>query len=270
MSAVLFRRTLVAGRWRLLAVGAGLATWGFLLPVIYATFGAEFRQIIESGYFGDLFDAFTAFGGGSVFTLDGSVALGFLHPIPIALVAILAIGHPVAALAGERQRGTLEVLLARPISRRRVYGTALAATLVFVVAALAANLAGVVAGAALFGVMDELDAARLLLVWGNAVLLFGTIGVLALAASASFDRIVPALGFILALAIVSYAVELLGALWPDMASWRPWSFFHYFQPAAILAGDASPGDAIVLLGISVVAVAYSLWVFPRRDLAAPS
>ncbi len=270
MSAILLRRTLGAARWRLLAVAAGLATWGFLLPVIYATFGADFRQLVEGGYFGDLFDAFAAFGGGSVFTLDGSVALGFLHPIPLALVAILAIGHPVAALAGERQRGTLEVLLARPISRRRVYGTALAATLVFVVVALAANLAGVVAGAVLLDVADELEPALLLLVWANASLLFATLGAIALAASASFDRVTPALGSVLAFALVSYAVELLGALWPDMAGWRPWSLFHYFQPAAILAGDASPWDPAVLAGVLATAVAYALWVYPRRDLAAPS
>jgi len=270
VSAILLRRTLGAARWRLLAVAAGLATWGFLLPVIYATFGADFRQLVEGGYFGDLFDAFAAFGGGSVFTLDGSVALGFLHPIPIALVAILAIGHPIGALAGERQRGTLEVLLARPISRRAVYGTALAATLVFVIAALAANLAGVVAGAVLFDVADELEPARLLLVWANAVLLFVALGTLALAASVSFDRVAPALGSVLAFAIVSYAVELLGALWPDMAGWRPWSLFHYFQPAAILAGDASPWDAAILAGVAAAAVAYAVWLFPRRDLAAPS
>jgi putative exporter of polyketide antibiotics len=270
MSAALFRRTVAAGRWRLLAVAAGLATWGFLLPVIYATFGADFRQLVDSGYFADLFDAFAAFGGGSVFTLDGSVALGFLHPIPIALVAVLAIGYPVAALAGERQRGTLEVLLARPLSRRHVYGTALATTIVYVVVALAANLAGVVAGAVLFDVADELDPARLLLVWANAVLLFATLGAVALAVSATFDRFEPALGLVLAFAFISYAVELLGTLWPDMAAWQPWSFFHYFQPAEILAGDASPLDAVVLAGISVAATSYGLWIFPRRDLAAPS
>jgi ABC-2 type transport system permease protein len=270
VSAILLRRTLGGARWRLLVVAAGLATWGFLLPVIYATFGADFRQLVEGGYFGDLFEAFTAFGGGSVFTLDGSVALGFLHPIPIALVAILAIGHPIAALAGERQRGTLEVILARPISRRRVCGTALVATCVYVLAALAANLGGVVAGAVLFDVADELDPSRLLLVWANAVLLFAALGAVALAASASFDRVAPALGSVLAFAIVSYAVELLGALWPDMAGWRPWSLFHYFQPATILAGDASPLDAAVLVGVSVAAVAWAVWLFPRRDLAAPS
>jgi ABC-2 type transport system permease protein len=270
MSAVLFRRTLLAGRWRLLAVAAGLATWGFLLPVIYATFGAEFRQIIESGYFGDLFDAFTAFGGGSVFTLSGSVALGFVHPIPIALAAVFAIGYPVAAIAGERQRGTLEVILARPISRRRLCLTALAATGLFVLVALAGNGAGIVAGSVLFGVADELEPEQLLLAWANAVLLFLALGALALAASASFDRLAPALGLTLGFAIASYAVEFLGAIWPDIGWLRPWSLFHYFQPAEIRAGEASPPDTLVLAGITAAAAAYALWIFPRRDLAAPS
>jgi ABC-type transport system involved in multi-copper enzyme maturation permease subunit len=270
VSAVLLRHTLTAGRWRLLAVAVGIATWGFLLPVVYATFGAEIRRVVEGGYLSDLLDALTAIGGGSVFTLDGSIALSFVHPISIALVAVFAIGHPIAALAGERQRGTLEVLLARPISRRRVYVTALAATFLFVAVVMAANLGGVVAGATLFDVADELRMDRLLVVWANAVLLFTTLGALALAASASFHRVVPALGIVLAFTIASYAVELLGALWPDIAGWRPWSFFHYFQPAEIMAGDASPGDAVVLAGITAAAVAFGLWIFPRRDLAAPS
>ncbi len=270
MSGVLFRRTLGAARWRLLAVALGLAVWGFLLPVIYATFGVTFRQLVEGGYFGELFDAFAALSGGNVFTLDGSVAMGFVHPIPIALVAILAIGHPIGALAGERQRGTLEVLLARPVSRRRVYATALVATWVFVGTALAANVVGIVAGAVLFDVASELDQGRLLLAWGNAVVLYATLGALALAASASFDRVAPALGLVLAAAIVSYAVEILGALWPDMAGLRPWSIFHYFQPAEIMAGSAGPTDLAVLAGITAAAGSCGLWVFSRRDLAAPS
>jgi hypothetical protein len=162
------------------------------------------------------------------------------------------------------------VLLARPISRRRVYGTALAATDLFVIGVLAANLCGVIAGASVFDVADELRLDRLLLVWANAVLLYTTVGALALAASATFDRVAPALGIVVAVAITSYAVELLGALWPEMAGVRPWSLFHYFQPAEIMAGVASPMDAVTLAGISVAAISYGLWVFPRRDLAAPS
>ena len=65
-------------------------------------------------------------------------------------------------------------------------------------------------------------------------------------------------------------MEFLGAIWPDVGWLRPWSLFHYFQPAEILAGEASPTDTLVLAGITAAAAAYALWVFPRRDLAAPS
>ncbi|MFH1475189.1 MAG: ABC transporter permease subunit [Chloroflexota bacterium] len=270
MSAVLLRRTFAAGRWRLAVVALGLALWGFLLPVVYATFGAEFRAAVQDGLFPGLFDVFSAFGGANVFSLSGSISIGLVHPIPIAMVAVFAIGGPAGAIAGERQRGTLEVLLARPISRRRLYATVLATTLSFVVVALSANVAGVVAGAVASGVAGELRMDHLALAWLNAVLLFAALAALALAASASFDRLGPVLGLTLGFTIVSYAVEFLAAIWPDIAGLRPWSLFAYFQPAEILAGEIEPGDLAVLAVVGVAAVAFGLWVFPRRDLAAPS
>ena len=269
MSGVLLRHTVAAMRWRVAAVAAGLFAWGAILPVVYATFGADFRALVQGGYFGQLLDLFSAFGGGNVLSLDGSVALGLIHPISIALAAILAIGHPLAAIAGERERGTLEVLLARPIARRRVYATALVAMVAFVAVALAADLVGIVAGAAAFGVAGELHPARLLVAWANQVLLLVALGAIALAASAASDRLAPALGGVLAFTIASYALEFLGALWPRIAGLRPWSLFHYFQPAAILAGDADPADFVVLAAVAVAATACGLWLFPRRDLAAP-
>jgi len=270
VSAILARHTLAAARWRLTVVTLGLALWGFLLPVVYATFGAEFRGAVEKGLFPELFDVFEAFGGANVFSLSGSVSIGLVHPIPIALVAIFAIGHPLGAIAGERQRGTLEVLLARPISRRRLYATVLATTLLFVVATLTADVAGVVVGAVAFGVAGELPLDLLGLAWLNALFLFATLASLALAASASFDRLGPALGLALGFTIVSYAIEFLAIVWPDIAWLRPWSLFAYFQPAEILAGEIEPGDLAVLAVVGAVAATYGLWIFPRRDLAAPS
>lgn len=270
MSGLLLRRTLAAARWRLLAVAVGLAAWGATLPVIYATFGADFRELVEQGYFGELFDVFAAFGGGSVFTLDGAVSLGLIHPIPLALVAVFAIGQPIAALAGERQRGTLEVLLARPLSRAQVALTALVATVILVVAGLAANLAGVVVAANAFDVAADLRADRILVAWGNAALLYVALAAITLAASASFDRVGPPLGIAIGVTLVGYAVEFLGSIWPDLAGLRPWSVFRYFQPAAILAGDADPRDAVVLVAVAAAATGIAVLVFGRRDLAAPS
>lgn len=270
MSGILLRRVIAAWRLRLVIVCAALALWGFLLPGAYATFGADFKKLVESGLFGELFDTFTAFGGGNVFTLTGSLALGLVHPIALALVAVFAVGYPAAVVAGERQRGTLEVLLARPIARRTLWLTHLVATVGFVAACVAAIEAGMVAGAVAFGVGAELRADGLVLAWANAVALFVAIGSIGLAASVSTDRLGPALGVTLGITIAGYAVEILGTLWPDAAWLRPISLFYYFQPMEVLSGRANPGDFAVLGAVAAGAAAWAWWVFPRRDLAAPS
>src|SRR5918992_6085141 len=139
MNTTLLRHTLRAQRLKLLAVLVALAAWGFLMPTIYATFGADLRQLFESGIFPE---EFANFGGGDVFTLSGSIALGLAHPIAVALVSVFAVGFSAASVAGERQRGTLEILLARPISRLRLYATLLVATLLFVAISVAAVVLG--------------------------------------------------------------------------------------------------------------------------------
>ncbi len=270
MSGILFRRTWAAQRARLLVLMLALAAWGFLLPVVYATFGKEVEALARSGTFANVFDILSRYTGGNVFSIQGTVALGLVHPIALALVAIQVVGFAAAAVAGERQRGTLEVLLARPLERRVLYATLLAATVLFAALTEAAVLGGIVAGALLFGVAGDLRATDVALCWLNAVALFGALGAISLAASVSFDRLGPAMGIALGVTIVGYAAEFLGTLWPDAAWLRVASPFRYFEPTRILAGTFEPRDLLVLGAVFVAAVAWAAWIFPRRDLAAPS
>ena len=70
--------------------------------------------------------------------------------------------------------------------------------------------------------------------------------------------------------LLGYVLEILGQLWPDAEVVQPYSPFHYLRPFAILGGQGDPTDLLVLLAVFAIAVAYGLWRFPRRDLAAPS
>jgi ABC-2 type transport system permease protein len=263
----LFIRTWRGQRLKLLIASLAIAAWSLFLPVIYQSFGSQMEALVESGI---IPEQFTNFGGGDVFTLSGSVALGYIHPISIILVAIFAVGFAAAAIAGERQRGTLEVVLARPISRRTVYVTLLVALVAFIAIILAASILGTVVGAAVVGVLDELATERLPLLWLNGVLLWAAFGAIGLAASVSFDRLTPALGITVAIVIVSYFLEILGSLWPDAEVLQPYSLFHYLAARDVLNGDVSPGGFVLLAGVIAAAIAWALIVFPRRDLAAPS
>jgi ABC-type transport system involved in multi-copper enzyme maturation permease subunit len=267
MNWTLFRQTWRFQRVRLALVSIALAVWGFLLPVIYARFGSQFSALMNSGL---LPEQFAKFGGGDVFSLSGSIALGFIHPIAIILTSVFAVGFSSSAVAGERQAGTLEVALARPISRRSLYFTLLAASFVFVGTTIAALLAGGVSGAVFSGVAGELAFERLPRLWLNAVLLFAAFAAIGLASSVSFDRLPPALGWTLGIVITMYVMQVLGSLWPAAEKLQPYSLFYYLKPKPILTGAAETIDLAVLSIVVLAAMTWALVVFPRRDLAAPS
>jgi ABC-2 type transport system permease protein len=267
MNGVLLRRTVAANRVRLLACALGIGAWGLILPLIYSTFGRELAGIIEGNAF---LQQFSQFGGGDIFSLSGSIAIGFIHPFSVALLSVFAIGYPVAAIAGERQRGTLEVLLARPISRRSLYVTSFIAGALFLAVLLALELIANLVSASLVGVLGEIDVARVPAVWLNGWLLFVAFMAIGLAASVSFDRLAPALGITLAVVLVMYVVDVVASLWPDAAWIADYSLFHYVKAKQILEGSLALGDLAVLGIVTAVAVALALIVFPRRDIAAPS
>jgi ABC-2 type transport system permease protein len=267
MNRTLFRRTLRANAFRLVIITAAATAWGALMPLIYAQFGAQFKDLVNSGL---IPEQFTNFGGGNLFTLPGAIAIGFIHPIALILTSVFAVGFTTAAIAGERQRGTLEVLLARPLPRRVLYFTLLVCAFIFIAVVMAGFLVGAYASAVANGVVGEIDATRVPLLWLNGVLLFGAIAAIGMATSVSFDRLSPALGITLAVTLVSYFLEVLGSLWPDAKGLQPYSLFHYLDPQAVLGGEAITFDFALLAGVALVAIVAALVIFPRRDLAAPS
>ncbi len=267
MNRALLAHTWRANRLRLAVVTVALAFWGMLMPIIFNAFGTEFQEIMESGAFPT---QVTEFGGGDIFSLTGSVALGFVHPIAVGLNLVFAAGFAATAVAGERQRGTLEVLLSRPLSRRVLYATLALAGAAFIGITVAGLTFGAWLGSAVTGRTAELGVANLPLLWLNVALLYWALGAIALLASVSFDRVSPAISLTLAVVLVSYFLDVLGSLWPDAKGLQPFSLFHYVDPKTILAGFPHRGDFALLAVVAGAAVAAALLIFPRRDLAAPS
>ena len=103
MSRTLFGHLWRSQRTKLLVVCVAMVAWSTFLPVIYQSFGQQMQALVDSGV---IPKQLTNFGGGDVFSLAGSVALGYIHPISIILVSIFAIGFSASAVAGERQRGS--------------------------------------------------------------------------------------------------------------------------------------------------------------------
>jgi ABC-2 type transport system permease protein len=263
----LFWRTLAANRVRIVVCGVGLLVWGAVLPLMYATFGKDVGEFVRSN---PLFEQFSQFGGGDLFSLHGAMALGFVHPFTLLLLGVMAVGYPAIAIAGERQRGTLEIVLARPISRSTLYTTLFVAGLVFLALLLAIELVANVVSASASGVGAELEVGNVPSLWLNGWLLFSAFLAVSFAASVSFDRLAPALGVSLVFVVLNYLADVIGSLWPDARWLRDWSMFHLVKAKEILEGTVPTTELILLVAITAAAIGYALWAFPRRDIAAPA
>lgn len=266
MSLRVFRQTLYWQRGRLLIVGLVALGWGALVPTFYTTFQDLFAGLVQGGFPENLLN----FGSGSLFTLGGAMTIGVEHPIGLGLLGIFAIGAASGSVAGEREAGTLEVLLARPLSRRKLYISIAVAILVALAIVLALLLIGQVLSINLLGVSDEIDQAQIPLVWANGMLLWGAFAAFSLAASVSFDRRGQAIGLSLAYLGINYFLEILGTFLPDLAWTQEYSLFHHWNPGEIVTGKLDPFDLALLAVAVVLPVLWALIVFPRRDLAAPA
>ncbi len=267
MNRVYLRHLVAAYRVRFVICAAAITLWGLLMPVVYATFGKSLARALENNPF---FSQFSQFGGGDLFSLSGSIAIGFIHPFPIALLGVFAIGYPIATIAGERQRGTLEVILARPISRRSLYATAFVVGAIFLGILMALELIGSVAASAALGVLGEISVGNVPALWLNGWLLFVAFLAIGFAASISFDRVGPPAGITLAVVLGFYVIDVVASIWPDARWIGDYSLFDYVRAKQVLGGTLALGDIALLGAVVAIAVAIALYVFPRRDIAAPS
>src|SRR4029079_10284793 len=60
------------------------------------------------------------------------LSVGYVHPLPTTILLVWALGRGAGALAGELERGTMELLVAQPIARWRIVMTHLCVDLVMI------------------------------------------------------------------------------------------------------------------------------------------
>ncbi len=267
MNLPLLRYTVASNAIRLLVVAGGLVLMGILMPVMYAAFGQEVGEFVESV---PLLAQFSNFAGGDLFSLQGTVAMGFSHPFTLLLLGVIAIAFPALAIAGERDRGTLEVTLSRPISRRGLYATLFVAGACFLAMLVAVLVITSGVTMALVGFGGQVTAGQLLQLWLADALLFVAIMAMAFAVSVESDRVGPAIGLPAIFVLLNYLAFAIGSIWPDMRWLHDYSIFNLLKARPILDGGAAASDLLVMLLFAAVFVAIAWYRFPRRDLPAPA
>lgn len=234
---------------------------------LYTTFGqltmeamSRFSPEMLQGLFGGLL--------GGIDPLETWLVTLFVHPLVLTLFSVVAVAVTTRSLAGEIDRGTIDLLLSCPLPRRHLV---LATTLVTLLAHLV--MTGVVwlalhLGMELGSIEPPASLAAFRWVALNLFALFSAVGgVSLLVSAASSDRgraVGSALGFI----VVSFFINLVASLWQKVARLDVVSVFHYHQPQPVIAGSGElAGHLLVLFGLYAVCLAAALMVFQRRDIA---
>jgi ABC-2 type transport system permease protein len=253
--------------------GRALAWWSLgligmaaLMVAVYPTVrdNPDLNEMVQE--YPEALKAFIAFGG-DVDYLSGAGYLGselFSFMVPL-LLAVAAIGAGARAIAGEEERGTLELLLANPVSRRRVVGEKLGALLAeLTVLGLVLWLALLV-GVEIVGM--GVSAAHLGAATASAVLLAFAFGGIALLAGAATGRRGIAVGVAAATAVAAYLLNSLAVLVGFLEPFRTLSPFYHYVASDPLRHGLGAAHVGFLVALAVLAAAAAVVTFDRRDLA---
>ncbi len=205
------------------------------------------------------------FGGGDITTPEGWYQVetfGLMAPLAVMALTVTA---GVKALAGEEQARTMGLLLANPISRRRVVFEKAAAMAAHGAAVGVAISAGVVLGSVVSGLgMDAGHIAATSLLAVLLGILFGSFSLLAGAMVGDTRRAAVATAVAVA---VAYAANGILSMGNQLAAWSRMSPFEWYLGSDPLNRGLPVSSAVRLLGLSLVLVVAAALAFERRDLS---
>jgi ABC-2 type transport system permease protein len=232
------------------------------------------------------------------------LSIGYIHPLMQTLFCIWAIGRASGAIAGEIDKGTMELLLAQPLARFRVVLSHLCVDLITIPMLCLSLWAGTCVGTWLVGPYEvhaedfkgvpvdvppewlEIDPAAFgPALWNIGALIFAVCGyTMWLSAAGRFHWRV--MGGSILFTLLQFLVNLLGQLWDKMEWMRPLTVFYYYQPQKIILHQehawtvnlsvwnggqplAEVPVLAVLFAVGFIGYSMALWTFQRRDIPAP-
>ena len=234
------------------------------------------------------------------------LSIGLLHPVLLVMCVVWCVGRAAGAVAGELDRGTMELLMSQPVPRNRLLLAHLAVDCVVLPGLCLAFFAGTQFGLAAagafvpdFAALDEIpqlknfprDRSPLpvsgvgeLAGLANTLALMFAISGFTLALSALGRSRWRVVGYAVLVLVVMFVANTIGQLWEPVGWVRPLTFFFYYQPQRAMIdgtwtvdlntawnlGTAVRVPAVgVLAAVGAAGYAVALRAFTRRDLPAP-
>lgn len=264
----LIKRTIAVNKKTLLAyiLIATLLAWMFVVffPSIHEQ-AEDFSKLMEN-YPEAFLKAFGVETENLFLQLESFLAAEHYSLMWPLLLLVLAITQAGAAIAGEIEKGTMEILLSQPLSRRQIYLSKFIAGFLIIFTFVWASNFLVVPLAKLYEVEINLKSYWTISLLGT---LFGlAVFCLTMMFSAFFSTKGRAASLSAGILILMYALNLFASLKESAENLKYFSFFYYYDyNAALLEGKIEPLAIGVFLGASVVCTLVGLFWFNRRDIA---
>ena len=189
----------------------------------------------------------------------------FANLLPVMLL-VFAVGVAAWAISGDEAAGTLELLLANPISRARVAAERAGALVLLLATLTAVSAAALIASTPAVGLDKGLPAGRLLAASVACALLALVYAAVAFAVGAATGSRPVAVATASALAVAGFVVQGLAQQVPALRPVRAASPWHWLLAGDPLQAGLAWRSWVLPLAVTAVLVVLGTVRFQHRDL----
>ena len=267
MFLMLMRRSLRQGIFGSLALLAGLFVFEVIVPPVAQDVGTEQLDPVLAAL-PPAIQALTrsspdlVIGSG----IQGYLSVGFTSPVFLLMICAGIISF-TSGLAGEIERGSIQLALSRSVSRLAVYGSRVSGAILLAAAFAVAGPLGILFGLELIDTTQSINRAALIPTGLAIFALLWSVAGVTLLLSAIGQRGGQVVGWSISWLVISYFVDYFATLWSALEPLTPLSVFNYFAPTNTLIQESYTVRNLVVLGlIGLGGVIVGAVAFVRRDL----
>lgn len=201
------------------------------------------------------------------FSVEGAVAFGYLHPMVQALMIVVAIVFPARHIAGEIEKGTLELVFSLPIKRTTVVVSLWLSSAIALLGLVIGGWIGSGVGLWLFPEARSVPVVDLAKAGINLWLLMFAISSYTLLIAAYAREGGQATLRAAGLTLVFFFVNTTATMWPDIDFLAPFTIFHYHKPQLVMMRTSLFWQNVaVLVGVILVCGVLGIRQVGRRDI----
>jgi ABC-2 type transport system permease protein len=260
----IFRNAFSHYRGQILGWGLSLGVLCLYMARFYHTIAAQKESYMKmvDAFPKELMAFFSTSDMSEMFTPSGFLNIEFFSYMPI-IIGIFAILAGSGMLSGDEESGTMDLILAHPVSRTALFVGRSLAFLIATIGILVINWVGFLIGLPGSGLdLNALELGRPFISLFAQLMLYGTMALVLSMLLPSRRMAAMTSGILM---IASFFITALARLDKSLETLAKISPMNYYQGGQAIDG-LKWGWVIGLLGISALFVLIAWWRFERRDI----